>query len=105
MGIHYGGLALLVLGIYVILQSVYRLFFHPLRHIPGPKLAAASYFYEFYYNCVRGGKFLFEIERMHQVYGMSFAQLHLQTIQLTVPRAHRTHQPPRNPRQRPNFLP
>ncbi|KAH8424175.1 putative cytochrome P450 oxygenase [Aspergillus melleus] len=69
MGVHYGELALLVLGVFLIFQSIYRLFFHPLRHIPGPKLAALSYFYEFYYNCVRGGKFLFEIERMHQIYG------------------------------------
>ncbi|KAI9036290.1 uncharacterized protein KD926_002108 [Aspergillus affinis] len=69
MSVHYGELALLVLGLYLILQSIYRLISHPLRHIPGPKLAAISYFYEFYYNCVCGGKFLFEIERMHQVYG------------------------------------
>lgn len=44
--------------------------FHPLRHIPGPKLAAITYLCQFYYNCVRGGMFIFEVEHMHRVYGM-----------------------------------
>jgi hypothetical protein len=57
-----GGLACLIL---------YRLFFHPLSKIPGPKLAAISRLYDFYYDCIRGGKFVFKIEELHKQYGES----------------------------------
>lgn len=60
----FGGLV-----VYFIVQSVYRLYFHPLSKIPGPKLAALSRFYEFYYDVVKGGMFLWEIEKMHKQYG------------------------------------
>ncbi|XRM48691.1 hypothetical protein ABZX51_011606 [Aspergillus tubingensis] len=60
------GIALLT---YHALRSVYRLCFHPLRKIPGPKLAAITYAYDFYYNVIKGGKFVWEIERMHKIYG------------------------------------
>lgn len=63
------GLLVALGAVYLVLRTVYRLFFHPLHHIPGPKLAAASYIVEFYYDVVKGGKFIFEIERMHQKYG------------------------------------
>jgi hypothetical protein len=55
-----GGLACLV---------VYRLFLHPLSKIPGPKLAAVSRLYDFYYDCILGGQFAFKIEELHQKYG------------------------------------
>lgn len=48
---------------------VYRLFFHPLSKFPGPKIAASTLWYEFYHDVVREGKWLFEIERMHEEYG------------------------------------
>ncbi|KID63039.1 benzoate 4-monooxygenase cytochrome P450, partial [Metarhizium brunneum ARSEF 3297] len=51
------------------LKSAYRLFFHPLAGIPGPKITACTQLYEFFYNVVRPGKFLFKIEEMHQQYG------------------------------------
>ncbi|PYH91308.1 benzoate 4-monooxygenase cytochrome P450 [Aspergillus ellipticus CBS 707.79] len=54
---------------YIFLQSIYRLYFHPLSHIPGPKLAAISYLPHFYHSVIRGGKFLWEIEKMHKQYG------------------------------------
>lgn len=55
--------------LYFIARSIYRLYFHPLRKIPGPKLAAITHAYEFYYNVIKGGLFIWEIERMHEVYG------------------------------------
>ncbi|PYH75502.1 cytochrome protein [Aspergillus uvarum CBS 121591] len=55
--------------LYFVLRSIYRLYFHPLRKIPGPKLAAITHAYEFYYNVIKGGLFIWEIERMHEVYG------------------------------------
>ncbi|CAI7605546.1 unnamed protein product [Penicillium pancosmium] len=54
---------------YLAVQTVYRLYFHPLRKFPGPKLAAATSAYEFYFNALKGGKFIWEIERLHQIYG------------------------------------
>lgn len=55
--------------LYFALRSIYRLYFHPLSKFPGPKLAAISSGYEFYYNVIRGGMFIWEVERMHKVYG------------------------------------
>ena len=57
--------------VYIAFRSVYRLCFHPLRDIPGPKLAAVTHLYEFYYDVILGGRFLLQIGRMHQQYGLS----------------------------------
>ncbi|KAI0460036.1 cytochrome P450 [Xylaria acuta] len=53
----------------ILLRSFYRLFFHPLSHIPGPKLAAISHAYEFYHDVICNGTYIWEIEKMHQKYG------------------------------------
>ena len=53
----------------LVVRTIYRIYFHPLSKIPGPKLAAATHLVEFYYDVVRGGKFIWEIERMHEKYG------------------------------------
>ncbi|KAL4982116.1 cytochrome P450 [Aspergillus falconensis] len=58
---------LLALGLVV--RTIYRLYFDPLHHIPGPKLAAITHLYEFYHDVIRGGLFIWEIERMHREYG------------------------------------
>lgn len=55
--------------IYTLSLVVYRLFFHPLRHIPGPRLAAATLWYEFYYDVVLQGQYQFKIIRLHDEYG------------------------------------
>ncbi|KAG5975396.1 hypothetical protein E4U55_007703 [Claviceps digitariae] len=60
----------LVLGVlYYAVLIVYRLYFHPLAKIPGPRLAAATSWYEFYYDVVGRGVFCWEIKRMHDRYG------------------------------------
>lgn len=63
-------LACMLIGQYVI-RIVYRVFFSPLAKFPGPKLAAMTSLYEFYFDYVKKAKYCFEIERMHQVYGES----------------------------------
>jgi hypothetical protein len=41
-----------------LLRAVYNISpFHPLHQIPGPKLAAISYLYEFYFNVVQRGRY------------------------------------------------
>lgn len=48
---------------------IYRLYFSPIAHFPGPKLAAATSWYEFYYQYFLDGKYIFAIEKMHNKYG------------------------------------
>ncbi|KAL8976366.1 MAG: hypothetical protein Q9205_007610 [Flavoplaca limonia] len=55
--------------VYVIGLYIYRAFFDRLSHIPGSKLAAATLWYEFYYDVVLKGRYTWEIKRMHEVYG------------------------------------
>jgi hypothetical protein len=49
--------------------ALYRLTLDPLAGFPGPKLAAATYWYEFYYDWWCEGKYIFEIEKLHKKYG------------------------------------
>lgn len=56
---------------YGLALATYRLLFHPLVKFPGPKLSAASYWYEFYYEIIQPGSWLWKIEKLHAQYGMS----------------------------------
>ncbi|TQW05438.1 Cytochrome P450 [Cordyceps javanica] len=55
--------------VYAVCLGVYRLFFSPIAHLPGPKLAALTQYYEFYYDIVLGGQYTFRIVEMHEQYG------------------------------------
>lgn len=57
--------------VYLLFLPIYRLYFSPLSKFPGPKLAALTGLYEFYYDYWLEGKYVFEIERMHSKYGES----------------------------------
>jgi hypothetical protein len=67
------GLALFagLLLVHRFITVAYRLLFSPIAKFPGPKLAAASGLYELYFNFFRNGKYVFEIARLHRIYGMS----------------------------------
>lgn len=51
----------------------YRLFLHPLRNVPGPKLAAATSWYEFYQDVILDGHYLKEYPRLHEEYGTALS--------------------------------
>ncbi|KAF4960058.1 hypothetical protein FSARC_10553 [Fusarium sarcochroum] len=56
--------------VYRILLALYNISpLHPLSRFPGPKIAAASYVYEAYYDWWRVGRYGKEIRRMHERYG------------------------------------
>jgi hypothetical protein len=57
------------LAVYTVTVYIYRIWFSPLSSIPGPKLAAATRWYEFYFDAIKVGKYYAEVERMHEVYG------------------------------------
>ena len=48
---------------------IYRLIFHPLRHIPGPLLARLTYGYQMYYDVYLGGLMPRHLAKLHQKYG------------------------------------
>lgn len=55
--------------IYVITVALYRLYFSPLTKFPGPKLAAVTSLYEFYYDIACEGTFFKKIQDLHTQYG------------------------------------
>ncbi len=69
-----------LVSLWIISRVVYRLFFHPLAKFPGPKLAASTVFFEFYYDGIRGGQYTFEIAKMHKKYGMYMMTLSYFTL-------------------------
>ncbi|TGO54960.1 hypothetical protein BCON_0099g00200 [Botryotinia convoluta] len=64
---------LLVSLISAIVGTIYRLYFHPLRRIPGPKLAALTWWYEFYFDVIKPGQYVFHIKKLHEEYGIIIA--------------------------------
>ena len=71
--------------VYVVCLVVYRLVLHPLANFPGPKLAAATLWYEFYYDVVKRGQFTFKIKELHDKYGMLAVSLSFQISHAELP--------------------
>ena len=58
-----------VFAAYVVAGVFARLYLSPLANFPGPKLAALTYWPEFYYDLIKGGSFQRQIAKMHEQYG------------------------------------
>jgi hypothetical protein len=81
---------------------VYRLYLHPLANVPGPRLAAATWLYEIYFDLYLGGQFVFEIGRLHEVYGELSCQIQAsQQTLILLPRSNRPDHSQRSAYQRP----
>lgn len=65
--------ALYLLGC-LIYTAAYNIFFHPLAHVPGPKLAGATYLYQTYYSLVGGSRYYVRIKKLHEIYGMALSR-------------------------------
>jgi hypothetical protein len=61
-----------VVLVYVLAISLYRLFFSPIRHFPGPRLAALTFWYEGYYDVVKDGRYTWKIKELHERYGACY---------------------------------
>lgn len=58
--------------LYLIILALQRLYFHPLSRFPGPRLAAISRSYEFYYDVIMDGIFVKQFPELHKIYGIAF---------------------------------
>ncbi|KAH9909477.1 cytochrome P450 [Xylariomycetidae sp. FL2044] len=55
---------------YYVFRALYNISpMHPLSHIPGPKIAAMTPLYEFWFEMILWGRYTKEIQRMHEIYG------------------------------------
>lgn len=55
--------------VYLVGGAVYQLYLSPLAKFPGPKLAALTLWYEFYFDVVKQGRYTWEIAKMHEQFG------------------------------------
>lgn len=65
-------LAAVLLPFYLVGLGIYRLYFHPLAGVPGPKFAALTQWYESYFELFHkglGGQYTFRIRQLHEEYG------------------------------------
>ncbi|KAI4231772.1 MAG: hypothetical protein L6R40_007629 [Gallowayella cf. fulva] len=62
-------IAVLSLAIFQIALVIYRLYLCPVAKFPGPKLAAATFWYEFYFDVIKLGRYAHKIDELHKQYG------------------------------------
>lgn len=67
--------------VYTIYGAVWRIYLSQIAHIPGPRFAALTFWNEFYYDIILGGKYTWKLLDYHQKYGTVF---HVITLGHTV---------------------
>lgn len=77
-----GGLCAFLL--YHVLLTIYRLYFHPLAKFPGPKIAAATKWYECWHDVLvgEGGQYFLKIQQMHSEYGRKIQHVQVPCVKL-----------------------
>ncbi len=64
---------ILLLCIFLLFRTLYiafsRLYLHPLKTFPGPRLAALTDYYQVFYKVWRNGMFTKHTENLHRLYG------------------------------------
>jgi hypothetical protein len=55
--------------IWVLYTAFWRIYLSPLSHIPGPKLAIATSWYECYFDVFRKGLYYKKVRELHKKYG------------------------------------
>ncbi|KAF2100410.1 putative cytochrome P450 [Rhizodiscina lignyota] len=55
--------------VYIVALAVHRLYLSPVSKFPGPKLAALTFWYEFYYDVICKGRYTWKIQQLHRQYG------------------------------------
>ena len=55
---------------YMLYGAIWRLYLSPIAHIPGPRFAVLTFWNEFYYDVVLGGKYTWKLLEYHAKYGM-----------------------------------
>jgi hypothetical protein len=54
---------------WLVILSIYRLYFSSIANFPGPKLAALTQWYEIYYDIYLNGQFTLHVKDLHELYG------------------------------------
>ncbi|KAF1987868.1 putative P450 monooxygenase [Aulographum hederae CBS 113979] len=60
---------ILLFVVYLVALGVYRLCFSPIAKFPGPRLAALTFWYEFWYDVLWEGRYSWRIREMHERFG------------------------------------
>ncbi|TLD39236.1 MutS 4 [Venturia nashicola] len=55
--------------LYFLALSIYRLYLSPVSQFPGPRIAALTFWYEFYFDVYLQGKYAWKIQELHRTYG------------------------------------
>jgi hypothetical protein len=66
LGLIFG--AILIFLAYKILSTLFSYFTFPIRDIPGPRIAAITRYYEFYYNAIKHFSYAQKVAELHQQY-------------------------------------
>lgn len=74
---------LITLATYIVYSAYWRLYLSPITKFPCRKLAALTFWYEFYYDVVKGGVYVYEIEKMHKELGWLPSFSVFESIELT----------------------
>ncbi|EKM57594.1 uncharacterized protein PHACADRAFT_206486 [Phanerochaete carnosa HHB-10118-sp] len=65
----YATWAAVLVCLYLLLKAVYNVYFHPLSRFPGPKLAAASLWWQAYLDLWENGSLSSKLAELHATYG------------------------------------